>query len=58
MICRDGLVGAAGQTAPTKGYELLLKNVSVVVNVVPAFSNDKSNKDICFVNHAWDETEL
>ena len=31
MIYRDGLVGAAGQTAPTKGYEPTLKNVSVVV---------------------------
>ena len=31
MICRDGLVGAAGQTAPTKGYEPPIKNVSVVV---------------------------
>ena len=31
MICRDGSVGAAGQIAPTKGYESLLKMVSVVV---------------------------
>ena len=31
MICRDGSVGAAGQTAPTKGYESPLKIVSVVV---------------------------
>ena len=31
MICRDGLVGATGQTTPTKGYKLPLKNISVVV---------------------------
>ena len=31
MICRDGSVGAAGQTASTKGYELPLKIDSVVV---------------------------
>ena len=31
MIYRDSLVGAASQTAPTKGYEPPLKNVSVVV---------------------------
>ena len=34
MICRDGLVGAAGQTAPTKDYDPPLKNVSVVVVMV------------------------
>ena len=33
MICRDGSIGAAGQTAPTKGYEPSLKSVSVVVSV-------------------------
>ena len=31
MICKDGLVGAAGQTAPTKGYEPPLKIVCAVV---------------------------
>ena len=33
MICRDGSVGAAGQTAPTNGYEPPLKIDSVVVSV-------------------------
>ena len=32
MICRDGSVGAAVQTAPTNGYEPSLKIDSVVVN--------------------------
>ena len=32
MICRDGSVGAAGQTTPTKSYEPPLKMVSVVVS--------------------------
>ena len=31
MICRDGSVGAADQTAPTNGYEPPLKIDSVVV---------------------------
>jgi len=31
MICRDGSVGAAGQTAPTKGYQPPLKMLFVVV---------------------------
>ena len=31
MICRDGSVGAAGQTAPTKSYEPPLKIDSIVV---------------------------
>ena len=31
MICRDGSVGAAGQTAPTKGYQPPLKMRFVVV---------------------------
>ena len=33
MICRDGSVGAAGQTAPTKSYEPPLKIDSIVVLV-------------------------
>ena len=33
MICREALVGAAGQTAPTNGYESPLKIDSVVVSV-------------------------
>ena len=32
MIYRDGLVGAAGQTAPTNGLELPLQMISVVVD--------------------------
>ena len=31
LICRDGVVGAAGQTASTKGYEPPLKIDFVVV---------------------------
>ena len=34
MICRDGSVRAAGETAPTKGYEPPLKIDSVVVRAV------------------------
>ena len=33
MICRDSWVGAAGQTAPTNGYEPPLKIYSVVVHI-------------------------
>ena len=36
MICRDGSVGAAGRTAPTKGYEPPLKIDFVVVAVAGA----------------------
>ena len=32
MICRDGSVGAAGQTAPTKGYQPPLKMLFVVMH--------------------------
>ena len=32
MICRDGLVGVAGQTAPTNGLEPPLQTLYVVVN--------------------------
>ena len=39
MICRDGWVGAASQTAPTKGYEPPLKSVSAVVTMLEARIN-------------------
>ena len=40
IICRDGSVGAAGQIAPTKGYEPSLKIDSVVV--IESFNEELS----------------
>jgi len=37
MICRDGSIGTAGKTAPTNGYEPLLKIDFVVVTYIDLF---------------------